>query len=77
MSQRLPSALGGQLIVFESISSVVYAMMWRGEWPTVTMVVGYTILLAGVFGSLWVFRRADAAREEAAAAKMALQPVQS
>ena len=75
MSQRLPSALGGQLIVFESISSVVYAMMWRGEWPTVTMVVGYTILLAGVFGSLWVFRRADAAREEAAAAKMALQPV--
>ena len=77
MSQRLPSALGGQLIVFESISSVVYAMMWRGEWPTVTMVVGYTILLAGVFGSLWVFRRADAAREEAAAAKMALQPARS
>lgn len=55
MSQRLPAGLGGQLIVFESISSVVYALIWRGEMPSVSMVVGFTILLAGVFGSLWVF----------------------
>ncbi len=57
MSQRLPSALGGQLIVFESISSVIYAMMFRGEMPTVTLVIGYTILLIGVMGSLYVFRQ--------------------
>ena len=56
MSQRLPSALGGQLIVFESISSVIYAMIYRGEMPTVSLVIGYTILMIGVLGSLYVFR---------------------
>ena len=55
MSQRLPSGLGGQLIVFESISAVVYALIWRGEWPTITMVIGFTILLVGVMCSLYVF----------------------
>lgn len=58
MSQRLPSALGGQLIVFESISSVAYALIWRGEMPTPTMAAGFAILLAGVLGSLYVFRHA-------------------
>ncbi len=68
MSQRLPSALGGQLIVFESISSVAYALMWRGEAPTLSMMIGFTILLVGVVGSLYVFRRttknSDAIGEE-------------
>ncbi len=59
MSQRLPSALGGQLIVFESVSSVIYALLWRGEWPTTTMVFGFAILLTGVFGSLRAFRKAQ------------------
>ena len=58
MSQRLPSALGGQLIVFESISSVIYALIWRGEWPPLSMVGGFALLLAGVLGSLYVFRHA-------------------
>lgn len=58
MSQRLPSALGGQLIVFESISSVVYALIWRGERPPLSMVGGFALLLAGVLGSLYVFRHA-------------------
>ncbi len=56
MSQRLPAGLGGQLIVFESIASVIYALIWRGQMPTISMVVGFTILLIGVSGSLWVFR---------------------
>lgn len=60
MSQRLPSGLGGQLIVFESISSVIYALIWRGEYPTMSMLIGYTILLAGVLGSLYVFRNLGA-----------------
>ena len=30
MSQILPAALGGQLIVFESVFAVIYALMWRG-----------------------------------------------
>lgn len=57
MSQRLPAALGGQLIVFESVFAVVYALIYRGELPTVTMVVGFIILMAGVLGSLRVFRQ--------------------
>ena len=56
MSQRLPAALGGQLIVFESVSSVIYALIYRGEWPTLTMTIGFFILMAGVTGSLHVFR---------------------
>ncbi len=56
MSQRLPAALGGQLIVFESVSSVIYALIYRGEWPTLTMTIGFFILMAGVMGSLHVFR---------------------
>ncbi len=64
MSQRLPSGLGGQLIVFESISAVVYALIWRGEWPTITMVIGFAILLVGVMCSLYVFGKSPAQKEE-------------
>lgn len=65
MSQRLPSALGGQLIVFESIFAVIYALIYRGELPTPTMAAGFVILLAGVLGSLRAFRMPlDGARSE-------------
>ena len=37
--------------------AVVYALIYRGELPTVTMVVGFIILMAGVLGSLRVFRQ--------------------
>lgn len=57
MSQRLPAALGGQLIVFESVFAVVYSLIYRGELPTMSMVVGFAILLAGVLGSLRVFQQ--------------------
>ena len=55
MSQLLPAALGGQLIVFESVFAVVYALIWRGEMPTLSMTVGFMILMGGVLGSLRVF----------------------
>ena len=56
MSKLLPSALGGQMIVFESIFAVIYAHIYRGEWPTLTLVIGYLILMVGVMGSLYIFR---------------------
>ena len=31
-------------------------MIYRGEMPTVSLVIGYTILMIGVLGSLYVFR---------------------
>ncbi|MDO4936296.1 MAG: DMT family transporter, partial [Sutterellaceae bacterium] len=56
MSQLLPASLGGQMIVFESIFAVIYALIWRGEMPTVSMTVGFVILIGGVLGSLRVFQ---------------------
>lgn len=56
MSERLPPALGGQLIVFETIFSVIYALLWRGQWPTLSMTIGMVMLLAGVLTALRVFR---------------------
>ena len=56
MSARLPTALGGQLIVFETIFSVIYALMWRGDWPTLSMSIGMAMLLLGVLAALRVFR---------------------
>lgn len=60
MSERLPTALGGQLIVFETIFSVVYALLWRGAWPTFSMTVGMGMLLLGVLAALRVFRNVKA-----------------
>ena len=57
MSQRLPTALGGQLIVFETIFAVIYAHALRMAWPAPTMVAGLVLLLAGVLLSLRAFQR--------------------
>lgn len=72
MSQLLPAALGGQLIVFESVFAVVYALIWRGEMPPLSMTIGFLVLMGGVLGSLRVFQAqshsavADQAREAVA-----------
>lgn len=57
MSRRLPTALAGQMIVFETIFAVTYAHLYRWEWPSVTMLVGMVCLVAGVVLSLRVFYR--------------------
>lgn len=57
MSQRLTPALGGQMIIFETIFAVTYAHLWRSEWPTPLMLVGLGLLLMGVTASLKVFRK--------------------
>lgn len=57
MSQRLPPALGGQMIIFETIFAVTYAHMWRSKWPTPLMLIGIALLLMGVVASLKVFRK--------------------
>lgn len=81
MSQRLPSALGGQLIVFESVFAVVYALIYRAEMPTATMVAGFVILMLGVQGSLNAFRQqaepAKAKKPRIAAGKLAVASVKN
>ena len=50
-SQRLPTALAGQLIVFETIAALVYAFILRGQWPTALTLAGIAALLGGVIWS--------------------------
>ena len=47
-SQRLPPALAGQLIVFETLAALVYAFLWRGQWPGLETLAGAALLVAGV-----------------------------
>jgi drug/metabolite transporter (DMT)-like permease len=50
-SQRLPTALAGQLIVFETLAALAYAFLLRGQWPAPLTLVGTGLLLAGVAGA--------------------------
>ena len=47
-SQRLPTALVGQLIVFETLSALAYAYLLRGQWPGLVTGAGIALLVAGV-----------------------------
>lgn len=52
-SQRMPTALVGQLIVFETLFALVYAYLLRGEWPQPLTLLGVALLIGGV---LWAVR---------------------
>jgi drug/metabolite transporter (DMT)-like permease len=51
-SQRLPTALVGQLIVFETLSALAYALVLRGTVPPLLTGVGVVLLIAGVSWAL-------------------------
>ena len=52
-SQRLPTTLVGQLIVFETLSALLYAFLLRGQMPATATLAGIALLVAGV---LWALR---------------------
>jgi drug/metabolite transporter (DMT)-like permease len=52
-SQRLPTTLVGQLIVFETLAALAYAFMLRGQWPGTGTLLGIALLVAGV---VWALR---------------------
>lgn len=52
-SQRLPPALAGQLIVFETLAALAYAFALRGRLPDAATAAGIALLIAGV---LWALR---------------------
>jgi len=52
-SQRLPTTLVGQLIVFETLSALAYAFALRGRLPSPETWVGIGLLVAGV---MWALR---------------------
>jgi len=53
-SQRLPTALVGQLIVFETLSALAYAFLLRGVWPQPLTLVGIALLVVGVLQAVRV-----------------------
>ena len=53
-SQRLPTTLVGQLIVFETLSALAYAFLLRGQWPAPATLLGIVLLVAGVAWALRV-----------------------
>ncbi|MEY4749480.1 MAG: hypothetical protein RIQ60_1694 [Pseudomonadota bacterium] len=53
-SQRLPTSLVGQLIVFETLSALAYAYVLRGHWPDLVTLAGIALLVLGVMLALHV-----------------------
>ena len=51
-SQRLPTTLAGQLIVFETLAALGYAFVLRGGWPGPVTLAGIGLLIAGVLSAL-------------------------
>jgi drug/metabolite transporter (DMT)-like permease len=70
-SQKLPTSLAGQLIVFETLSALLYAFIWRGAVPGLPVVAGIVLLCIGVMLGMRAFQQAGrgavAKVEEAAA----------
>lgn len=52
-SQRLPTSLVGQLIVFETLAALAYAYLRAGHMPAATTLCGVGLLIAGV---VWAVR---------------------
>ena len=59
-SQRLPPALAGQLIVFETLAAMAYAFVLRAQMPAPLVWAGIALLLAGVAWALRPVPRAAA-----------------
>jgi drug/metabolite transporter (DMT)-like permease len=53
-SQRLPTSLVGQLIVFETLAALAYNFAWRGRWPEWLTAAGMALLVLGVLLALRV-----------------------
>ena len=51
-SQRLPTSLVGQLIVFETLAALAYAFVLAGRWPSAWTLSGIALLIAGVILAL-------------------------
>jgi len=52
-SQRLPTSLSGQLIVFETLAALAYAFAWKQRMPPPATLTGVALLVAGV---VWALR---------------------
>jgi len=51
-SQRLPTSLSGQLIVFETVAALAYAFAWKQRLPPPATLAGVALLIGGVMLAL-------------------------
>lgn len=51
-SKRLPTTVAGQLIVFETLAALTYALVLRGTVPPMLTAVGAGLLVAGVVSAV-------------------------
>jgi len=72
-SQRLPTSLAGQLIVFETLSALLYAFIWRGAAPSAAVTAGIALLCAGVTLGMRAFQHARTKAGLTPAAKVAAE----
>lgn len=56
-STLLPTALSGQLIVFETVAALCYGYLHRGEGPDASALLGIALLVAGVMVGVRTFHR--------------------
>jgi len=52
-SQRLPTVFMGPLIVFETLSGLLWTFLWRQSWPPLLTLAGILALIVGV---CWAMR---------------------
>lgn len=52
-SQRLPTAIVGQLILFETLAALAYAFILRGQMPEPLTLFGIALMISGV---IWALR---------------------
>ena len=64
-SQRLPSVVAGQLIVFETLAALAYTFVYRREWPGPLTLAGIVLLVAGVIAVLRQRPRRDTGKSPA------------
>lgn len=51
-SRRLPVTLTGQLILFETVSAMLYGFVWRGQGPRTLELIAIVLLVCGVTWSV-------------------------
>ncbi len=57
MSQRVPTAVTGPMLVFETIFSVAFGLFYEKQWPSIALVVGLILLSVGVLYTLYLFSK--------------------
>jgi drug/metabolite transporter (DMT)-like permease len=60
-SRRMPLALSGQIIVFESLFAMLYAFLLEGRWPLPFEWSAIALSMAGVIWGIHLFTRRKAA----------------